>query len=205
MKIKVCGMKHPTNMQDVAFLKPNYLGFIFFEQSPRFMKETLSRDNLKNIPSEIKKIGVFVNHSEEEIAERLVAYQLDGIQLHGDESPEFCRKFYGSGLEVIKVFRVGDDFDFSVLKKYISVVDYFLFDTKGKNYGGNGVAFDWEILKKYPYSVPFFLSGGIQPNDGSIIKKLKLPQLYAIDINSGFEEEPGLKNIPLLHQFLKEL
>lgn len=205
MKIKVCGIKHPTNMQDVATLKPNYLGFIFFERSPRFMENTLSKDDLANIPSEIKKTGVFVNHTKEEVAAKVHSYQLNAIQLHGDESPEYCASFKNKGVEVIKVFRVGDDFDFSILEKYSSVVDYFLFDTKGKSYGGNGIAFDWEILKKYPYDIPFFLSGGIKLEDATVIKHLELPQLYAVDINSGFEEKPGLKNIPLLHQFFKEL
>ncbi|MDR7210425.1 phosphoribosylanthranilate isomerase [Flavobacterium piscis] len=195
MKIKICGMKYPDNILEVGALLPDYMGFIFWEKSARFFD-----GEIPNLPDTIKKVGVFVNESVENIVAKINKYNLQAVQLHGKESVEFCqdlRNKINTKIEVIKVFSVGDDFDFDVLKPFENVCDYFLFDTKGKLPGGNGTTFDWKILEKYKSEKPFFLSGGIGIEEIPTIKNLKLP-IYAIDVNSRFEIEPGLKNINLV-------
>lgn len=198
MKLKVCGMRSPENIMALSQLAPDYMGFIFWEHSKRFVKAPTP-----DLPNSIKKTGVFVHASSSFIKDIAMQHQLQALQLHGDESPDFCQKLKATGLEIIKAFAVGTDFDFSVLEAYESVCDYFLFDTKGELPGGNGSRFDWTLLRGYPTTKPFFLSGGIGPKDqGAIasIISLNLP-LYAIDINSKFEIEPGLKNIEVIKQF----
>ena len=191
-------MKYPKNILEVSQLLPDYLGFIFFEKSSRFFD-----GKIPLIPESIKKVGVFVNATYEEVISKIKKYKLDLIQLHGNESPEFCLKFKDFEIKIIKVFSVDDDFDFEILNNYESVCDYFLFDTKGQLHGGNGVTFNWQILEKYKSKKPLFLSGGIGIGEISKIKTLNLP-IFAIDVNSKFETEPGLKNIELLNT-LKDL
>ena len=198
MKLKICGMKYPKNILEVSQLLPDYLGFIFFEKSSRFFD-----GKIPLIPESIKKVGVFVNATYEEVISKIKKYKLDLIQLHGNESPEFCLKFKDFEIKIIKVFSVDDDFNFQIIEKYEPVCDYFLFDTKGQLHGGNGVTFNWQILEKYKSKKPLFLSGGIGIGEISKIKTLNLP-IFAIDVNSKFETEPGLKNIELLNT-LKDL
>lgn len=206
-RLKICGMKH--NTLDVANLLPDYLGFIFWEPSSRFFD-----GKMPNIPENIKKVGVFVDTDLEEIISIVKKYNLDAVQLHGKESADFCAKLgtlrfskpKGSpSLKIIKVFSIKDKFDFSILKTYENVCDYFLFDTKGKLPGGNGYTFDWEVLKNYPSTKPYFLSGGIDLEDVDKIKdflsKPEAKYCYALDVNSGFEIKPGLKDIDKLNQF----
>jgi len=225
MKLKVCGMKYVENIQQVAALHPDYLGFIFYEKSKRNFEGIIPE-----LPTSIKKIGVFVNEIPEILVSIIEEYQLDAIQLHGDESVEYIRilkdnlrqaeldsashyvrskKNRGSKrknlnqIQVIKVFGIKDEFNFDALKPYLDEVDYFLFDTKGKERGGNGVKFDWSVLKKYPFDKPFFLSGGIGLDDIEqiqIVRKTNLP-IYALDVNSKFESKPGVKKIEELKEF----
>jgi phosphoribosylanthranilate isomerase len=198
MKLKICGMKYPDNILEVGALLPDYMGFIFWEKSSRYFDGVIP-----DLPKSIKKVGVFVNETAEIILAKAQKYDLQAIQLHGHESVAFCQDLRENlkqvQIEIIKVFSVDDDFDFEVLKPFEAVCDYFLFDTKGKLPGGNGTTFDWKVLEKYPSSKPFFLSGGIGIEEMDAVKeitKTNLP-LYAIDINSKFEIEPGLKNIEL--------
>ncbi len=198
-KLKICGMKHPQNILEVAGLLPDYMGFIFYEKSARFFKG----EEIPELPKSIKKTGVFVNASLSEIKEKIKTHDLQAVQLHGEETPELCQALQQENVEVIKVFSVQDDFDFNLLQPFDNKVDYFLFDTKGKLPGGNGYTFDWNVLKNYPSTTPFFLSGGIGINEVDAVKqilKTNLP-IYAIDINSKFETEPGVKNLKLLAQF----
>jgi phosphoribosylanthranilate isomerase len=220
MKLKVCGMNH--NPTEVAQLQPDYLGFIFWEPSSRFFD-----GEIPDLPKSIKKVGVFVDAPLEEVLEKVAQFQLDAVQLHGKESVAYCLKLRhaeldsashesetpkqvsGDELEIIKVFSIKDNFDFSILKEYESVCDYFLFDTKGKLPGGNGYTFDWSILENYPSTKPFFLSGGIGLES---IEKLKAftkstasKYCFAIDVNSKFETQPGLKNITSLKTFINAL
>lgn len=196
-KLKVCGMKYPDNIAELLLLAPDYMGFIFYEKSSRNVGEELDSAAIQYLES-VKKIGVFVNAPEALMKEKAEAFGLDYLQLHGQESPELCKSLKQTGVGIIKVFSVGNGFDFSQLEAYEEVVDFFLFDTKGKHPGGNGVVFNWKILDQYPSKIPFFLSGGID-----VEKAKKLPQhpkLHAIDVNSKFELSPGLKNIKQLKQ-----
>ncbi|WP_449405564.1 phosphoribosylanthranilate isomerase [Mariniflexile maritimum] len=228
MGLKVCGMKYQDNIKQVAALQPDYLGFIFYEKSAR----NFDLEYIPEIPKSIKKTGVFVDEDLEVVIEKIRLHDLQAVQLHGEESPEYClrlkrhyeevnddvissietdyfdfeRKSRNDGkLEIIKVFSIKDAFNFETLKPYEAVCDYFLFDTKGKLPGGNGYTFDWNVLSNYPSTKPFFLSGGIGLEEVDKLKEFIHNPVskccYAIDVNSKFETEPGLKNIELLRKF----
>jgi phosphoribosylanthranilate isomerase len=205
MKLKICGMKYPDNILEVGSLLPDYMGFIFWEKSARYFDGVIPE-----LPKSIKKVGVFVNETVEVILAKALRYDLQAIQLHGNESVEFClnlKNELDSKIEIIKVFSVDDDFDFEVLKPFEAVCDFFLFDTKGKLPGGNGTTFDWKVLEKYPSSKPFFLSGGIGIEEINLTKEILATNLpiHALDVNSKFEIEPGLKNIEKLNSFKDKL
>ncbi|TYA58253.1 phosphoribosylanthranilate isomerase [Formosa maritima] len=204
MKLKICGMKYQDNISEVAQLQPDFLGFIFHEPSARYFEETIPE-----ISDTIEKIGVFVDEKVEFISRQIEKHKLSVIQLHGHESPELCRILKLSEVKIIKVFSIKDVFDFSVLNPYEEVCDFFLFDTKGKLSGGNGYTFNWDVLKKYPSTKPYFLSGGIgieeTENLKSFFKSDASKYCYAIDVNSKFELEAGLKNIELLKEFKNNL
>lgn len=200
MKIKVCGMRDPENIRQVEKVGADMMGFIFYKGSSRFVN-----DMDPVITNYVSRVGVFVNETAPRIGEIVTRWNLDIIQLHGEETPEDCDVLSDHKLKVVKAFSIGENFDFNLLEPYIGKVDYFLFDTKGRNYGGNGVVFDWKILEEYQYDVPFWLSGGIAPGMAKAISALKFPMLYAVDVNSGFEEKPGYKNIEKLKHFIDEL
>lgn len=208
MKVKICGMKVPENIRNIAQLSPDYLGFIFYNKSPRYLD-----GHLPTLSKTIKKVGVFVDGSADEISSRVQQYGLQAVQLHGSEQPELCEQLRAQGLEIIKVFSIGDSFDFNLLKPYEEVVDYFLFDTRGKAPGGNGITFNWDVLKAYPSKIPFFLSGGIGATQVAAVKTLyqtlqlaDMDQLFAgIDLNSKFESAPGVKKQHELEAFLNEM
>ncbi len=197
LKIKVCGMNQ--NTVEVSDLKPDYVGFIFWKPS----KRSFSGMPLV-LPHSIKKVGVFVDESIEGIIEKVKKFQLLAVQLHGNENPGFCNslKQQLKGVEIIKVFSIKDEFNFQELEAFELVCDYYLFDTKGRLPGGNGYKFNWKVLKDYPSSKPFFLSGGIGLEDVDSIKEfMQRPEsryCHAIDVNSKFELEPGLKDIDKL-------
>lgn len=204
MKVKVCGLKYQSNIEQLMQLEIDYMGFIFYEKSSRFVNTNLGFDFIRTIPKYIKKVGVFVNENSYSICDKVAHYDLDIVQLHGEESPEICAELK-SHAKVMKVFQINEDFDFKQLEKYISTVDYFLFDTPTINYGGSGKVFNWLLLENYSYNIPFFLSGGISEEHIDKIKKLKIPQLIGIDINSKFEIEPGLKNKNKIKEFIDKL
>ena len=201
MKIKVCGMRDPKNIRSIDALSIDYMGFIFYDNSPRYVRQLPSESH--KIQS--KKIGVFVNSSHKEILERVAEHELQLVQLHGNESAAFCRQLSQRGIAVIKAFRIDRSFDFKQIEAYQSVCSYFLFDAKGESYGGNGVQFDWRILEKYRLNKPYFLSGGIDLDSIDRLKNVHLPGLYAIDVNSKFEIEPGLKNIDLVSELCQKV
>ena len=203
MKIKICGLKFKSNILGLSKLEPDYMGFIFWEKSKRLVID--STPNLSQ--TKIKKTGVFVNADFEKIKDKVRVHKLEAIHLHGLESPEFCEKIKNLGVEIIKAFSIDGSFNFKILEEYELCSDYFLFDTKGKSPGGNGISFDWEILRNYKYEKKFFLSGGIGIESISAIKKIKnlsLP-LFCVDINSRFELNPGEKNIELIKSFKNSL
>jgi len=216
------------NMAEVGQLQPDYLGFIFYKKSARYCEDQVNfREEIDALPENIKKVGVFVNAKIDDILAKIDLFDLKIVQLHGNESVEFCSALnaelmlknakiprtepaevrHTELVEVWKVFGIKDQFNFSVLEGYESVVDKFLFDTKGKEKGGNGYTFDWSVLKEYPSTKPFILSGGIGPEELDKLKELSktnLP-LYGIDVNSKFETEPGLKDVELLRDFKDKL
>lgn len=200
MKLKICGMKYTDNIREVIKLNPDFMGFIFYPQSKRFVGENFI---IPLIPLTIKKVGVFVNDSEENILQKVREHKLDYIQLHGDESTEICKNLTDS-VKIIKAFGIDNSFDFSVLNDYFEFCDYFLFDTKIIHYGGSGKKFDRVILKKYSLQKQFFLSGGVGIDEISDIKN-QIPECFAIDVNSKFEIEPGIKDYNKLKHFKDEL
>lgn len=205
MKVKVCGMRDVDNVQELAELKPDYIGFIFYPESKRYVGDTLSDEVNAMIPTYIQKVGVFVDEPFEKLITQFEESMLDLVQLHGKELPEYCARLKRLGIPVIKVFNVGTGFCFEQVKAYEAYCDFFLFDTRGEAPGGNGEKFDWSVLSGYKGSVPFFLSGGISGNDVEEIRKFEHQAFHGVDVNSGFEDEPGLKNIAHLQQFFREL
>lgn len=197
-------MKYPENIKSVAALQPDYLGFIFYEKSKRNFDGIIPE-----VSNQIKKIGIFVDATKEFILEKVKKYNLKAVQLHGGESVDFCEEIKRNDIEVIKVFSVGEVFDFKQLKVYENACDYFLFDTKGKEKGGNGITFNWKLLDNYSSNKPYFLSGGIGLEE---VRNLKIflnsevsKNCVAIDINSRFEIKPGLKDIEKLRAFAEDL
>jgi len=232
MKLKVCGMKYKDNIEAVANLQPDYLGFIFYKNSARNYKN----HSIAEISNRIKKVGVFVDEELEVVLETIWQFNLQAVQFHGKESPEYCQELKrhyekrndevissketdcldflkkphnDSPIEVIKVFSIKDQFNFEQLQPYEDVCDYYLFDTKGELPGGNGYTFNWDVLKNYPSTKPYFLSGGIGLNEIEKIKAFKespaSEYCYVIDVNSKFEIEPGLKNSEELEKFKKQV
>jgi len=197
LKLKVCGMRNSANIKDLSEIQPDFIGFIFHEKSSRNVSETVLTGTSKSI----SRVGVFVNESKELIVNKMKQYHLDYIQLHGSESPEFCNEIKELEVGVIKAFNISDNFNFSSLSLYESVCDYLLFDAFGKQAGGNGITFNWELLSKYQGETPFLLSGGINDTMTDELKKITHPQFVGIDINSGFEIAPALKNIDKIKHF----
>ena len=204
VKIKICGMKFSENITEIATLLPDYLGFIFYEKSPRYLE-----NNIPFLDKSIQKVGVFVNPTFEEVKEKVTQYKLDLVQLHGEEPEDFCILIENIGIKVIKAFSVDNLFNFSILETYKNSCSYFLFDTKGKQYGGNGTVFDWRILKNYSLDKPYFLSGGIglEHTDAfeEFSKKEYAKNCISLDLNSRFEIEPGLKNLITLKEFIQQI
>ena len=198
LKIKVCGMTLQQNVDGLEALDVDYIGNIFYAKSPRSIHN--------EVDSKAVKVGVFVKETIEVIGTQIKEHELSVVQLHGGESNEFCALVKELGVEVWKVFSVDNDFDFEELKNYPNA-DLFLFDTKSPKHGGTGVKFNWELLNKIDNESPkkYLLSGGIGSGDAQEIKNLKLNNLIGLDLNSKFESAPGVKNLDLLKEFLKEL
>ena len=203
--VKVCGMKYRDNLSDLVDLHPDLIGLIFYPKSPRYAEPELTEAGLEAIPAEVRKVGVFVNESVETMLEKAQQFGLSALQLHGEEGPEACAALQSAGYLVLKAFALDAAFDFGQLKPYELVCDFFLFDTKGQSYGGNGVTFDWSVLQKYRLPVPFLLSGGIGPEHAEAIRQFRHPMLAGIDLNSRFETSPGRKDISLIRKLLEEL
>jgi len=196
--VKVCGMRDAQNINDLINLGVDYMGMIFYAKSPRFVDEVPTTIGNKGV----KKVGVFVNASEEEIMANVTKFDLQVVQLHGSEEADLCEKLKYQGLEVFKAFGISEDFDFVNVKSFEGVCDMFIFDTKTKSHGGSGKKFNWSKLEEYKGKTPFLLSGGIGPNDIEEVLKFEHESYAGIDLNSGFEIEPALKNIDLLKDFI---
>jgi phosphoribosylanthranilate isomerase len=203
MKMKVCGMRDPGNIMAVASLAPEYMGFIFYPGSKRFVGPGFHVPD--NFPDTIARVGVFVDEPVLRVLEAVKTHALDMIQLHGTESPEYCQELKMKGLKISKAIPVAARSDFKNAEAYGRVVDFFLFDTKGASFGGNGVPFDWKMIQGLEIEIPFFLSGGLSPENAAEAAHVAHPNLYALDINSGVETSPGLKNIERIRQFKTNL
>ena len=197
--IKVCGMREADNIHEVEALGVDWLGLIFWPKSSRYVSERPDY-----LPQHAKRVGVFVDEAVDTVKKKADAYALDLIQLHGSESPDYIRALKAS-CSIIKAFSIATADDLEQTKDYESLVDYFLFDTKGPSVGGNGVQFNWDVLKDYHGQTPFLLSGGIGPDDAQRIQAFHHPQCIGIDLNSRFELSPGFKDINKLKQFIQVL
>lgn len=204
MNIKVCGLRDPRNIEQICQLAIDYIGFIFYKPSPRYIGDRISFDFVRSLPKHIKKTGVFVNEDPYSICSAIARYDLDMVQLHGNESEAVCKELQQYA-KVVKAFGIKDDFDFKVLENYQPYVDYFLFDTYSIQHGGSGLAFDYNILQNYTYDKPFFLSGGIDSETLLRIGKIPSKQLFALDLNSKFETEPGIKDPAKLNAFINQI
>lgn len=210
IKIKICGLRELANIQAIAQppAVPDYVGFIFYKKSKRFVGEDFKLKTSPYLPKTIHRVGVFVNSSLLYIQNKIKHYQLSHVQLHGDESPAFCQMIKKTGVQIIKAFAIDNDFDFSFLAKYKQYVHYFLFDTKTKHYGGSGRTFNWQLLDNYDQAVPFFISGGIGLENITnvlISAKQKNWNIHAIDANSRLEIAPALKDVAKVKQFVAEV
>ena len=203
--LKVCGMAEADNLAQVAALRPDFLGFIFYPKSGRYVGGRLRPAALAQVPAGTRKVGVFVDAAADEVLARVAEFGLDLVQLHGTETPETCATVRAAGVPVIKAFAVGERLDVAALLPYVGSVDYFLFDTQGPQPGGNGRAFDWNVLAAYDLPVPYFMAGGLEPGHAAALRNLQLPGLFALDLNSRFETAPGVKDVGRLRQFFDEL
>lgn len=200
MLIKVCGMRDPENIRQVAALDIQLMGFIFYKASKRYTKFVPEK-----LPSGIKKVGVFVNDNVSAIVSNAKKYGLDFLQLHGNESPDLCKELQGYGLQVIKAFSIESKADLLQTIDYMDCCDYFLFDTKCSGHGGSGKSFDWSVLSSYAGDTPFLLSGGINPDSVEELLLFSHKQWVGIDINSGFETAPAIKDAGKIKNFIEKI
>ena len=196
-------MREAENIRQLLALQPDYMGFIFYEKSSRFVSDKLDEELLKSFPFTTRKVGVFVNATTAYILEMYKKYELDYIQLHGEELPDFCRNLKLKGVNIIKAFSIDMNFNFGKLQNYKPYCDFFLFDTKGKERGGNGTTFDWSILNKYDNEKPFFLAGGIDLENSINALEISGLKIHSLDVNSKFELSPAMKDIDKIEELMK--
>ncbi|SHK53584.1 phosphoribosylanthranilate isomerase [Xylanibacter ruminicola] len=200
--VKVCGMRDVDNIREVEALGIDWMGFIFWPKSSRYVSEVPAY-----LPKNCKRVGVFVDASIGDVMSQAETFSLDIIQLHGQESPSYIAQLTShlsalTSIKIIKALNIATTADLEATKRYEGVVDYFLFDTKGKMVGGNGEKFDWSVLEAYHGSTPFLLSGGIGPDDAERVRAFNHPKCIGIDLNSKFELSPALKDVNMLRNFL---
>jgi len=207
MIVKVCGMCDPGNIRDIANAGADWIGMIFYEKSPRYVGNAggALNDEIVVNNKALKKVGVFVNATFEEMIEKGRDYRLDYIQLHGSEKPELCDALKKQGLNVIKALSIASVEDVKAADAYAGYVDFLLFDTKCEGYGGSGKQFDWSVLDAYTGETPFILSGGLKPDSAMLVKTFSHHSMVGVDINSGFEISPAFKNVDLVEGFIKNI
>ena len=209
MKIKVCGTTLPEQVNALDEMGVTFAGFIFYPKSPRYMRQKIAPEKMKQIKGKIAKVGVFVNETYDDLMKTVDEYRLDMVQLHGDETPKYCEKI-ADYISVIKAFRLSENDSIEwMTKPYFDVCDFYMFDTLGAGYGGTGKKFDWNMLQSSPPRKPYFLSGGIEPDDEEhLIEFAKTDagaKLFAVDINSKFEIGAGVKDIAKIKAFTNGL
>lgn len=200
MIVKVCGMRDAENIREVEALGVDWMGFVFHRTSPRFVGELPDY-----LPQRAKRVGVFVDETEEQIMETVQLFRLDMVQLHGHETPDFCNRIRSKGLKVIKAINVQNTFSTEEVSFYERACDYFLFDTKTLLPGGSGQKFDWSSLSAYRGTTPFLLSGGISPDDADRVEAFVHERCIGIDLNSRFETSPAYKDTHLLQSFIDKI
>ena len=204
--IKVCGMRDADNIRQVEALTPDMMGFICWEGSRRHVSRLPDY-----LPETCRRVGVFVNPEIGYIQERIKTFRLDLVQLHGHETPEFCRSIKeeglksGHALQIIKAFGVAPGEPFPRTEDYEADCDFFLFDTRGPTAGGSGRTFDWDVLQNYHGHTPFFLSGGIGPDSTDRLRSFSHPAWAGVDLNSRFETATAQKDVGRLSDFIKDL
>ena len=209
MRIKVCGMTLPEQVNALDEMGVDFAGFIFYPKSPRYMAQKISPEKMRKIRGHIAKVGVFVNTPYEELLQTVEDYRLDMVQLHGDESAFFCEKV-ANYVTVIKAFRLSDNDPIEwMVRPFHDSSDMYMFDTMGAGYGGTGKKFDWKVLRDAQINKLFFLSGGIEPGDEESLKAFEQDEngkkLFSIDINSRFEVSPGVKDMKKVKSFVAAL
>ena len=205
LRIKVCGLKFPHNLEQVCQLAPDLVGYIFYPGSRRFVGERPDPELFRIPEKRSVRVGVFVNEPLNAVRNRVNAGWLDMVQLHGDEPPEYCKSLQDAGVRVIKALGAATLENEEPVEHFYGSVDYILLDTPAEGYGGSGRKFNWDLLDKYNLKIPFLLSGGIRPGDEKDIRALDNAWMAGVDLNSGFETEPGLKNTDLLRDFVNKL
>lgn len=196
-------MRDAQNIEEVSLLDIDFMGFIFYPRSPRCCSEYISAHTLKQLPESVTPVAVTVNMDYDALTDLSSKYGFRTFQLHGSESPQLCRRLREEGAKVIKAIGIKDKADLEKVRRYSGSVDYFLFDTSTPSHGGSGRKFDWKLLEEYDLSVPFLLSGGITSADADMISRFHHPQFAGIDLNSGFEIAPGLKDLDRIKKFIK--
>jgi Phosphoribosylanthranilate isomerase len=208
MRVKVCGMTLPEQLEQLGGMGVTFAGFIFYPKSPRYVFKHMTTTQIRK-ENNVNKVGVFVNTSIEEVLHMVDECRLHMVQLHGDETPKYCEKI-ADYVSVVKAFRISENDNIEwMIKPYMDVCDMFMFDTMGAGYGGTGKKFNWNMLKDASIGKPFFLSGGIEPGDEEQLKAFaELPvgkALFSVDINSKFEVSPGIKNMDKIKEFVAKL
>ena len=203
MKIKVCGITQLEQVKQLDILGIDYIGFIHYTKSPRHV----AVQNLKTlaIPTKAEKVLVTVDEDFENVCLMAQILNCKTLQLHGLESPELCQKYKALGYTIFKAIGIKDSYDFETLKPYESSVNYFLFDYKGKEKGGNGLTYNWNLLIDYQLNTDFILSGGLSNDNALEIAKFKHPKCKAVDINSKFETAPGIKDLTKVEVFVETI
>ncbi|MGE0773027.1 MAG: phosphoribosylanthranilate isomerase [Cyclobacteriaceae bacterium] len=203
LHVKVCGMRDPINIKLLADAGPDYLGFIFYRASPRYVGEDFAIPSGLNQPP--LRVGVFVNEEADRVIELAGRFALSLIQLHGDETPDTCRQLVDAGLKVMKVIRVAQGEDVKRASEFPGAVSYFMFETMSAQYGGSGRSFDWNLLNQYEHDIPYFLSGGLSATnlDRALDLAGRDSRLHALDFNSGIELSPGLKDVEKFQEIKK--
>lgn len=198
-------MREPDNIKEVVNLRPDFIGFIFYNKSKRYVGKDFSPNHTKLVPAEIKKVGVFVNEPVKNVFAQCKKHHLDLVQLHGGESVDYCYSLKKNGIKIMKVFSIDSLLPNEKMEEFQQVADIYLFDTKTENYGGSGKKFNWEMLKKLHPGKPIMISGGIGPDDAALIKSFEHPGFFGVDLNSKFEHRPAFKNSGLLKAFMNKI
>jgi phosphoribosylanthranilate isomerase len=214
-------MREPDNIRAVCSLPVDMLGFIFYPKSPRYVKSisthagiipNMSDHKVMEAVTTPRRVGVFVDEMPQTVITHAYNYKLDYLQLHGNESPIYIDNLRRTiipdilpNIKIIKALSIASTSDLEKCAAYEGHVEMFLFDTQCKEYGGSGRQFNWDILQSYRGNIPFLLSGGIKPDDAQRIMDFHHPMMAGIDVNSGFEDEPGIKNIDKLREFITNI